>query len=120
MLHLQAVRHPDSFSTPLRFAIMFKDCLASLAVLQWDVLDKRMAALVHAGVGKCMKQDPEYWRKRPLSQTALDYASNDVLHLLALADKQKVQLGTATSSLHSHLSLLSSQANWLPADRSSR
>lgn len=54
---------------------------------------------------------------RPLSQDLINYAIDEVSHLLSLADKLNAELGQSQLKLIARLSLNYSQWYWQPADR---
>ena len=62
-----------------------------------------------AAVDQLMEAQPDYWRQRPLSKQALEYASKDVQSLLQLAKKQEAALSSLSGQLTGQLSLMSSQ-----------
>ena len=70
-----------------------------------------------AAVQDRMMRDPELWSKRPIAQDLLQYAAEDVLQLLMLADKLTAELGRAELKLLSRLSVAHSQWFWDPAHR---
>lgn len=67
-----------------------------------------------------MSKDPTYWSTHPLTPQAISYASQDVLQLLTLADKQKAQLREGACQIASLLSQASSQLKWLEEDQTIR
>lgn len=71
------------------------------------------------GVQDKMASNPRLWSERPIAEDLLQYAAEDVLQLLMLADKINADLCTCQLSLLSALSARHSQWCWDAAHRGS-
>lgn len=70
-----------------------------------------------AGVQEMMKNNHQLWKIRPLPQDLINYAIDEVSHLLSLEAKLTAELGKSQLKLLARSSLDYSQWCWLPADR---
>lgn len=73
-----------------------------------------------AGIKAAMAGNKAFWAQRPLMQQAVEYASQDVLHLVELAKQQRSKLVESTANMLYTLSRKSSQLTWDTNDRSER
>lgn len=79
--------------------------------------DRHLTIMALTGIKEKMKNNHQLWKMRPLSQDLINYAIDEVSHLLSLQDKLTAELGKSQLKLLARLSLNYSQSCWLPADK---